>query len=91
MNQSGILQSLEQTRVVIASSLAFYTAIFQLALTLAHLGVLSKYLSDTIVLAFTTGAAYHVIFSEISCLFGIKVNISSFNFFKIVRVSFGGG
>lgn len=36
-----------------------------------HAGVVTKYLSDVIVAAFTTGAAYHIVVSQINSLLGI--------------------
>lgn len=37
-----------------------------------HVGYVTKYLSDAIVNGFTTGAAYHVVVSQIPTLLGIK-------------------
>jgi MFS superfamily sulfate permease-like transporter len=50
-------------------------------------GVVTKYLSDVIVAAFTTGAAYHIVVSQIPILLGIKTKIVDIPT-KIIGVKF---
>ena len=45
----------------------------QVAFAILHVGFVTKYLSDIIVAAFTTGAAYHIVTSQINILLGLKV------------------
>lgn len=74
-------------RIMLAMSLSFFTGIFQLFLALIQGGVFGKYLSDTIVLAFTTGAAYHIIISELKSLLGVNT-VHEYSIFKIAQVSY---
>jgi MFS superfamily sulfate permease-like transporter len=62
----------------------------QVVLGVCRLGVLSVLLSDTLVSGFTTGAAVHVLTSQVKNLLGIKVPRHS-GPLKIVYVSFGMG
>ena len=59
----------------------------QIVLGVCRLGVLSVLLSDTLVSGFTTGAAVHVLTSQIKNLLGVKVQRHS-GPLKIVYVSF---
>lgn len=52
--------------------LSFYWNI-KILLSILHVGVLTKYLSDAIINGFTTGAAYHVIVSQLAPLLGVAV------------------
>ena len=53
-------------------------------LALLHAGAITKFLSDVIVAGFTTGAAYHIVISQLNSLFGISVK-HEYNMFKIVE------
>ncbi|CAL4076706.1 unnamed protein product [Meganyctiphanes norvegica] len=57
----------------VAAALALAVGLWQVVLGLLQLGVLSVFLSDMLVKGFTTGAAVHVITSQIKYLFGISV------------------
>lgn len=62
-----------QAKVLIAMSLSLYSGIIQVLFAILHVGVVTKYLSDAIVNGFTTGAAFHVVVSQIATLLGIKL------------------
>jgi MFS superfamily sulfate permease-like transporter len=62
-----------KARVMIAMSMALLTGLLHILFAILHVGVVTKYLSDTIVNGFTIGAAYHVVTSQISTLLGIKL------------------
>jgi len=50
-----------------------------------HVGVVTKYFSDVIVAGFTTGAAYHIVVSQINVLIGVKIEDDSLPF-KLIEV-----
>ncbi len=52
-----------------------------------HAGFVTKYLSDVIVAAFTTAAAYHVVASQINSLLGILINDEHLPF-KLAEVNY---
>jgi MFS superfamily sulfate permease-like transporter len=62
-----------EAKIQISMVLAFMTGIIQVIFAVLHFGVVTKYLSDSIVNGFTTGAAFHVVVSQISTLLGIKL------------------
>ncbi len=61
-------------RVMLAMSLGLLTGLIQILFSILHIGVFTKYLSDSIVNGFTIGAAYHVVVSQLYTLLGIKPN-----------------
>ncbi len=61
-------------RVLLAMSLGLLTGLIQILFSILHIGVFTKYLSDSIVNGFTIGAAYHVVVSQLYTLLGIKPN-----------------
>lgn len=62
-----------QARIMLAMTLALFSGIIQVIFAICHVGYVTKYLSDAIVNGFTTGAAYHVVVSQIPTLLGIKL------------------
>lgn len=62
-----------EAKVLIAMCLALFSGVIQIIFAVLHIGVVTKYLSDSIVNGFTTGAAFHVVVSQISTLLGIKL------------------
>lgn len=62
-----------EAKILIAGTLAFLVGIIQCLFAVFHFGVVTKYLSDSIVNGFTTGAAFHVVVSQIPTLLGIKL------------------
>ncbi|KAI1706993.1 sulfate permease family domain-containing protein [Ditylenchus destructor] len=57
----------------IASTLTFTVGLIQLATALLKMEFLFAYFSDSLIGGFTTGAAVHVLFSQIDDIMGIKV------------------
>ncbi len=64
----------DEAKILIGMSLAFYSGIIQVILGILHTGFVTKYLSDVIVAAFTTGAAYHIVASQLNSLLGIQLH-----------------
>ena len=61
-------------KTMIGMTLAFYTGLIQIVFAVLHVGFVTKYLSDVIVAAFTTGAAYHIVVSQLNTLLGIQIH-----------------
>nr|XP_029731389.1 solute carrier family 26 member 10-like [Aedes albopictus] len=66
--------------IVVASTVCFIVGIMQLIMYVGRLGVISFLLSDTLVSGFTTGAAIHVLTSQIKDLLGLSLPPQSGNF-----------
>ncbi|XP_045612682.1 prestin isoform X2 [Procambarus clarkii] len=62
------------TPVQVAAVVALMNGIVEIVLGLLQVGNLCVYLSDMLVSGFTTGAAFHVLTSQIKYLLGIHVN-----------------
>ena len=60
-------------KVKICTALTFGVGILHFLFSILHVGVVTKYLSDTIVNGFTCGAAYQIVVSQIPNLLGITV------------------
>ncbi|XP_076060912.1 solute carrier family 26 member prestin isoform X2 [Oratosquilla oratoria] len=58
----------------VASAVALMVGLWELALGMLQLGVLSVFLSDMLVSGFTTGAAVHVLTSQVKYIFGINIS-----------------
>lgn len=65
----------EEAKVLIGMALSFYSGIIQVLFGICHVGFVTKYLSDVIVAAFTTGAAYHIVVSQLNSLLGIEMHM----------------
>ncbi|XDV25098.1 hypothetical protein PO909_029073 [Leuciscus waleckii] len=63
--------SLEQQRVLVASSVTFLMGAFQLIMGLLQVGFIVMYLSDTLVSGFTTAAAVHILVSQLRFVLGL--------------------
>nr|XP_057940760.1 solute carrier family 26 member 6-like isoform X2 [Doryrhamphus excisus] len=59
-------------RVRVAAAVTFLTGIFQILFGLVHFGFVVTYLSEPLVRGYTTGAAIHVIVSQLKYTFGIS-------------------
>ncbi|KAI1727165.1 sulfate permease family domain-containing protein [Ditylenchus destructor] len=59
--------------LIITSALTFGVGICQVLMGLCRLSFLTSYISDPLVSGFTTGAAVHVLFSQLDKALGIKV------------------
>ncbi|XP_061592713.1 solute carrier family 26 member 6 isoform X2 [Cololabis saira] len=58
-------------RVRVASAVTFFSGVFQILLGLVRFGFVVTYLSEPLVRGYTTGAAIHVIVSQLKYTFGI--------------------
>ena len=75
-----------RTALEVATAVCFVVGIMQLIMCVCRLGVISFLLSDTLVSGFTTGAAIHVVTSQIKDLLGLTLP-SVGSMFEIVKVS----
>lgn len=74
------------TPIEVATAVTLMVGIIQLAMYLLRLGIISTLLSETLVNGFTTGAAVHVLISQIKDLFGLNL-VKPKSPFKLVAVS----
>ncbi|XP_036750914.2 putative solute carrier family 26 member 10P isoform X15 [Manis pentadactyla] len=84
-NLSGIQrEQLDAQRVGAASALAFGSGALMLGMFVLQLGVLSTFLSEPVVKALTSGAALHVLVSQLPSLLGLPLprQIGCFALFK---------
>lgn len=72
--------------LVYAALLALLVGVFQLALGLFRLGVLVDFLSHPVVVGFTNGAAIIIATSQLSKLFGVKVETAEHHYETVWRV-----
>uniref|UniRef100_A0A8C2A576 Solute carrier family 26 member 3 n=1 Tax=Cyprinus carpio TaxID=7962 RepID=A0A8C2A576_CYPCA len=63
--------SMEQQRVLVASSVTFVMGAFQLIMGLLQVGFIVMYLSETLVSGFTTAAAVHILVSQLRFVLGL--------------------
>ncbi|XP_041785260.1 solute carrier family 26 member 10-like [Anopheles merus] len=73
-----------RTALEVATAVCFVVGIMQLIMCVCRLGVISFLLSDTLVSGFTTGAAIHVVTSQIKDLLGLTLP-SVGSMFEIVK------
>ncbi|XP_077370954.1 solute carrier family 26 member 6 isoform X1 [Festucalex cinctus] len=59
-------------RIRVATAVTFLVGLFQIVLGLVHFGFVVTYLSEPLVRGYTTGAAIHVIVSQLKYTFGIS-------------------
>jgi len=85
MNPNFLSNDPAQAKVLIGTALAFFAGIIQILFAVFHVGIVTKYLSDTIVSAFTIGASYHIITSQLTSLLGLKRNTLTTPF-KLIEV-----
>ncbi|XP_020143102.1 solute carrier family 26 member 10 [Microcebus murinus] len=84
-NLSGIeREQLDAQRVGAAAALAFVSGALMLGMFALQLGVLSTFLSEPVVKALTSGAALHVLVSQLPSLLGLSLprQIGCFSLFK---------
>lgn len=72
--------------LVYAAMLAIMVGLFQLALGLFRLGVLVDFLSHPVVVGFTNGVAIIIATSQLSKLFGVKVETAGYHYETVWRV-----
>ncbi|KAL1775489.1 solute carrier family 26 member 10 [Sigmodon hispidus] len=77
-------EQLEAQRVGAAASVAFGSGVLMLAMFVLQLGALSTFLSEPVVKALTSGAALHVLVSQLPSLLGLSLprQIGCFSLFK---------
>ncbi|XP_051546994.1 chloride anion exchanger-like isoform X2 [Myxocyprinus asiaticus] len=63
--------SIEEQRVIVASTVTFLMGVFQLIMGLLHVGFIVMYLSDTLVSGFTTAAAVQILVSQLRFVLGL--------------------
>ncbi|XP_034447742.1 solute carrier family 26 member 6-like isoform X2 [Hippoglossus hippoglossus] len=66
------IMSRDAARVQVAAAVTFLSGIFQILLGLVQFGFVVTYLSEPLVRGYTTGAAIHVIVSQLKYTFGIN-------------------
>uniref|UniRef100_A0A8C8E4S0 Solute carrier family 26 member 3, tandem duplicate 2 n=1 Tax=Oryzias sinensis TaxID=183150 RepID=A0A8C8E4S0_9TELE len=66
--------SVDDQRVLVASSVTFLVGIMQLGMGLLQVGFVVMYLSDTLVSGFTTAAAIHILVSQLKFVLGLQVS-----------------
>ncbi|XP_048662220.1 solute carrier family 26 member 10 isoform X13 [Marmota marmota marmota] len=84
-NLSGIeKEQLDAQRVGAAAAVAFGSGALMLGMFVLQLGVLSTFLSEPVVKALTSGAALHVLVSQLPSLLGLSLprQIGCFSLFK---------
>ncbi|XP_036386680.1 solute carrier family 26 member 6-like [Megalops cyprinoides] len=64
--------SRDAERVKVAAAVTFLSGLIQVLLSLIHFGFVVTFLSEPLVRAYTTGAAIHVIVSQLKYTFGIS-------------------
>ncbi|XP_077185270.1 solute carrier family 26 member 10-like isoform X2 [Paroedura picta] len=64
---------LEGQRIGVAAAMAFLMGLLMIGMFTFHLGFLSTYLSEPVVKAFTSGAALHVVVSQLQSLLGLPL------------------
>ncbi|XP_014674165.1 PREDICTED: chloride anion exchanger-like [Priapulus caudatus] len=62
------------TGIQVATCMALFIGILQIPLGFLRFGFITAYLSESLIRAFTTGAAMHVVTSQIKHLFGVSVS-----------------
>ncbi|XP_067383725.1 solute carrier family 26 member 10 isoform X2 [Channa argus] len=74
----------EAQRIGVASAVALLSGIIMLCMFSLQLGFLSTYLSDPIVKAFTSAAAFHVAISQLQSMLGLRLprRTGAFSLFK---------
>ncbi|KAM9445064.1 solute carrier family 26 member 10 [Clarias gariepinus] len=78
------LTELENQRIGVASAIAFLSGVMMLCMFGLQLGFLSTYLSEPIVKAFTSAAAFHVTVSQLQNMLGLRLprHTGTFSLFK---------
>ncbi|XP_076874642.1 solute carrier family 26 member 10 isoform X2 [Brachyhypopomus gauderio] len=75
---------LEAQRIGVASAVAFLSGVMMICMFALQLGFLSTYLSEPIVKAFTSAAAFHVTVSQLQSMLGLRLprHMGAFSLFK---------
>lgn len=74
----------------VVTALAMMCGLQMLLMSLLQLGQLTSLLSEALVSGFTTGAAMHVLASQLKDMFGVKIKRHE-GYFQVIKVSEWGG
>ncbi|XP_062051534.1 chloride anion exchanger [Lepus europaeus] len=87
-NSTG--DSLTDKRIMVAASVTFLTGIIQLAFGILRIGFVVIYLSESLISAFTTAAALHVVVSQLKFMLQLTVpaHTDPFSIFKVLESIF---
>ncbi|KAL1494813.1 hypothetical protein ABEB36_010346 [Hypothenemus hampei] len=83
---STLIEPTGYSPIQVATAVTFIVALFQLAMYFLRLGAISALLSETLVSGFTTGAAIHVLVSQIKDLFGLQIPKFKGNFSNVYTI-----
>lgn len=88
-NITNFDEKLMDVRLRIATSLSFWCGVVQILFAVFKFGGVTKYFSQPLLRAFTTGASFHILVAQIPHVFGIyhKSKSSTSRFFKLVMVN----
>uniref|UniRef100_A0A3B4AL71 STAS domain-containing protein n=1 Tax=Periophthalmus magnuspinnatus TaxID=409849 RepID=A0A3B4AL71_9GOBI len=83
-SSSSAAAEFEAQRIAVASAVALLSGIIMLCMFGLQLGFLSTYLSEPIVKAFTSAAAFHVTISQLQSMLGLRLprHTGTFSLFK---------
>ncbi|XP_028654495.1 solute carrier family 26 member 10 [Erpetoichthys calabaricus] len=83
-------QEIEEQRIGVAAAVAFLSGLLMICMFLLQLGFLSTYLSEPIVKAFTSAAAFHVTISQLQNMLGLRLprHTGPFTIFKTLASVF---
>ncbi|KAG7471877.1 hypothetical protein MATL_G00102650 [Megalops atlanticus] len=83
-SSSAEMADIEVQRIGVASAVAFLSGIMMICMFSLQLGFLSTYLSEPIVKAFTSAAAFHVTISQLQSMLGLRLprHTGPFSLFK---------
>ncbi|XP_055022162.1 solute carrier family 26 member 10 [Boleophthalmus pectinirostris] len=83
-SSSSVATEFEAQRIAVASAVALLSGIIMLCMFGLQLGFLSTYLSEPIVKAFTSAAAFHVTISQLQSMLGLRLprHTGTFSLFK---------
>ncbi|XP_072306055.1 solute carrier family 26 member 10 isoform X2 [Eucyclogobius newberryi] len=83
-SSSSAAAEFETQRITVASAVALLSGIIMLCMFGLQLGFLSTYLSEPIVKAFTSAAAFHVTVSQLQSMLGLRLprHTGNFSLFK---------
>ncbi|XP_058511032.1 chloride anion exchanger [Ochotona princeps] len=83
-------EELTQRRIMAAASVTFLAGIIQLAFGILRIGIVVVYLSESLISAFTTAAALHVVVSQLKFMLQLTVPSYSdpFSIFKVLKSVF---
>lgn len=71
--ESVLHDDLVARKIKLAGAITFMAGVVQIILGYCKLGVVTTYMSDSLVSGFTTGAAVHVFTSQVKYVFGLKI------------------